>query len=69
MQRVSSSINGRQLGAVALTPGWQEITFSSRGRDWNYGFNVLDLQFTYAVATSGDDQRALSAAIDRVSVE
>ena len=69
MQRVSASINGRQLGAVTLAPGWQEITFSSRARDWNYGFNVLDLQFTYAVASVGDDQRALSAAIDRISVE
>jgi len=69
VQRVSASINGRQLGAVTLAPGWQEITFSSRARDWNYGFNVLDLQFTYAVASVGDDQRALSAAIDRISVE
>jgi hypothetical protein len=67
-QRVSASINGHLLGAVTLQPGWQEIEFPSRGRDWRYGFNVLDLQFSYAVP-SGADPRALSAAIDWVGVE
>jgi hypothetical protein len=69
VQRVSAALNGRALGASTLAPGWQEITFASRGRDWRYGFNVLDLQFTYAVAARDGDGRALSAAIDRIRIE
>ena len=69
VQRVSAMLNGRTLGVSTLSPGWQEITFASRGGDWFYGFNVLDLQFTYAVPMSGGDGRALSAAIDRISID
>ena len=69
MQRVSAGLNGRALGVATLADGWQEITFRSRGRDWRYGFNVLDLQFSYATAAPDGDGRPLSAAIDRVSVE
>ena len=35
----------------------------------DYGFNVLDLQFTYAEPMSGGDGRALSAAIDRITID
>ena len=66
---VCAAINGQALGTSTLSPGWQEMTFPARGRDWNYGFNVLDLQFSYAVPARGEDRRALSAAIDRISVD
>jgi hypothetical protein len=69
VQRVSAAINGRVLGVATLRDGWQEITFPSRARDWRYGFNVLDLSFTYALPAAGSDSRALSAAVDRVTVE
>lgn len=69
VQRVSVALNGRALGVSTLSPGWQEITYASRGRDWIYGFNVLDLQFTYALPADGGDGRALSAAIDRISID
>jgi hypothetical protein len=69
VQRVSAMLNGRALGESTLSPGWQEIIFTSRGGDWFYGFNVLDLQFTYAEPMSGGDGRALSAAIDRISID
>ena len=52
----------------ALADGWQEIRISSRGRDWNYGFNVLELQFSYAVP-SDSDPRPLSAAIDWLQID
>ena len=69
VQRVSAALNGCALGVSTLAPGWQEITLRSRGRDWLYGFNVLDLQFTYAAPVRGGDGRPLSAAIDRISIE
>ena len=51
--------------------GWQEISFQSRARAWRYGFNVLDLSFSYAVAPvlPSDDPRPLSVAVDWVAVE
>jgi hypothetical protein len=69
VQRVSAALNGHALGTSTLSPGWQDITFPARGRDWIYGFNVLDLQFSYALPVRAGDGRALSAAIDRISVE
>ena len=68
---MSASINGHALGAVTLAEGWQEISFQSRARAWRYGFNVLDLSFSYAVAPAlpSDDPRPLSAAVDWVAVE
>ena len=71
VQRVSASINGHALGAVTLAEGWQEITFQSRARAWRYGFNLLDLSFSYALAPAhpSDDRRPLSAAVDWVAVE
>lgn len=69
VQRVSAALNGRTLGVTTLSPGWQEITFTTRGRDWRYGFNVLDLQFTYAVTGRDGDGRALSAAIDHINID
>ena len=70
VQRVSAALNGRALGMAILSDGWQEITFSSRARDWRYGFNVLDLSFSYALPPDppSNDPRALSAAIDSVIV-
>ena len=69
VQRVSAALNGHALGTSTLSPGWQEITFPARGRDWIYGFNVLDLQFSYALPVRAGDGRALSAAIDRISID
>ena len=69
VQRVSAALNGHALGTSTLSPGWQEMTFPARGRDWIYGFNVLDLQFSYALPVRAGDGRALSAAIDRISVD
>ncbi len=68
---MSASINGHALGAVTLAEGWQEISFQSRARAWRYGFNMLDLSFSYAVAPAlpSDDPRPLSAAVDWVAVE
>ena len=68
---MSASINGHALGAVTLAEGWQVVTFQSRARDWRYGFNLLDLSFSYALAPAlpSDDSRPLSAAVDWVAVE
>ena len=70
-QRVAVSLNGRGLGMAALADGWQEIRLNSRGRDWNYGFNVLDLAFSYATPLNpqSGDQRAVAAAVDWIAVE
>jgi hypothetical protein len=70
-QRVSASLNDRAIGVARLGDGWQEITFSTRGRDWNYGFNLLDLHFSYALprSSSTNDRRPVSAAIDWIAVE
>ena len=68
-QRVSAALNGHALGVAVLRDEWQEITFPSRARDWRFGFNVLDLSFSYAVPARDGDARAVSAAIDRITVD
>ena len=70
-QRVAVALNGRGLGVAALTDGWQEIRLTSRGRDWNYGFNVLDLSFSYAapLQPGSGDKRAVAAAVDWIAIE
>jgi hypothetical protein len=68
-QRVSASLNGRAIGIVRLEEGWQEITFPTRARAWNHGFNVLNLTFSYAAPGLPGDARALSAAIDRIAID
>jgi len=70
-QRVAVALNGRGLGMAALTDGWQEIRLTSRSRDWNYGFNVLDLSFSYAAPLQPEsgDKRALAAAVDWIAIE
>jgi len=56
---------------AALRDGWQEIRLTSRSRDWNYGFNVLDLSFSYAAPLQPEsgDKRALAAAVDWIAIE
>jgi hypothetical protein len=76
-QSVMASLNGRVLGRTVLQPGWQEISFRSRRRDWLYGFNVLELSFAYAAAAPGisnvstpsGEPRELSAAVDFLRIE
>jgi hypothetical protein len=66
-QTVSAALNGKPIGVVALDPGWQRISFHARRRYWNYGFNVLELYFGYAIP-EGTSDRKLSAGIDRVEI-
>jgi hypothetical protein len=76
-QTVMASLNRHVLGRAVLAPGWQEISFRSRRRDWLYGFNMLELSFAYAApapgissvhSTSGEP-RELSAAVDFLAIE
>lgn len=74
-QAVIAQLNGHVLGQAFLKEGWQEISFPSRRRHWLYGFNVLDLQFSYAAPRHGGEappdarSQEYSAVIDSVSVE
>jgi hypothetical protein len=72
-QTVIASLNGHALGGRALDPGWQEITFKPSRRDWLYGFNVIDLHFSYAgprqQVTGAGRTTNSSAAVDYVIVE
>jgi hypothetical protein len=74
-QLVSAALTDRALGSATLKDGWQEITFRSRRADWLYGFNVLDLFFSYAAprepaaVVPGQAPKDSSAAIDFVVVE
>ena len=66
-QTVSAALNGKPIGLVTLDAGWQRISFHARRRYWNYGFNVLELYFAYALA-DGTSDRKVSAGIDRVEI-
>ena len=66
-QRVSASVNDVGIGTTVLQPGWQEISFPARRRLWVFGFNVLNLYFSYALPGPGG--RELSVAIDRITID
>jgi len=67
-QRMTGLLNDRGIGSTVLQPGWQDVSFRAAGRAWAFGFNVLDLHFSYAMPRPSD-HRALSVAVDRVSIE
>jgi hypothetical protein len=67
-QRVTATLNGAAIGTAVLQPAWQEIAFPTQPRSWAFGFNLLDLHFSYALPGPTSD-RAFSVAIDLVSIE
>jgi hypothetical protein len=58
-QTVSATLNGFDLGAVPLRPGWQTISFGTRSRYWHIGHNDLTLSFAYAAPTTTGEVRAV----------
>lgn len=67
-QRVAASLNANTIGVVALEPHWQRISFHAPALVWNYGLNILTLNFSYA-SLERQSGRRLSVGIDRVSVD
>jgi hypothetical protein len=57
------------LGSRRLSDGWQDIAFDTRLRQWNLGFNVLELTFSYAAPQPSSGDKPVSAAIDWIAVE
>lgn len=71
-QAVAAVLNGKPIGRVLLTPGWQDVTFHARASAWRYGFNLLDLFFSPAMPEEGSDEvtaKQLSVAVDRITIE
>jgi len=68
-QTVSAALNGKPLGSVALQSGWQDISFNAPGRIWTYGFNVLDLYFSYSLPEPSPSTKVVSAGIDRITIQ
>jgi len=66
-QQLRVSVNGRSVGEAALTSGWQTITFRAPASRWNYGFNVMTLEFSQTGLDPASG-RQLSAGIDRIAV-
>jgi hypothetical protein len=67
-QRVAASLNANTIGVVALEPHWQRISFHAPALVWNYGFNILTLNFSYT-SLERQSRRRLGVGIDRVSVD
>jgi len=72
-QLVAAILNGHRLGGVKdLGQDWTDLSFQADRRVWYYGFNLLELRFSHAIVPStirdGSDTRALSAAVDTISV-
>jgi hypothetical protein len=67
-QQMRVSINGHIVGtAVTLEPGWQAVSFPVPASRWNYGFNLLSMEFSRTIPEPGTG-RSLSAAIDRIRI-
>jgi glycosyl transferase family 87 len=73
-QSVLISLNGHTLGTAPLKDGWQDVACRARRSDWIYGFNLLELSFSYA-APRPDAQvhtvppKQYAAAIDFLKIE
>ena len=73
-QRVAAVLNGHTLGLSVLGSEWTDLTFVAPRKTWYYGFNLLELRFSYAlplgqdVASEGTGTR-VSAAVDVVRIE
>jgi hypothetical protein len=66
-QLMRVSVNGKTVGEAPLRAGWQAVSFRAPARLWNYGFNVLTLDFL-RTAPDPATGRQLSAGIDRISI-
>ena len=66
-QRLRVSVNGRVVGDTVLNSGWQTVSFLAPASRWQYGFNVLTMEFTETRPEPGTD-RLLSAGIDKIQV-
>jgi hypothetical protein len=67
-QRITATLNGAGIGTTELRSGWQEVSFSAAARHWHFGFNVLDLHFSYALP-GPSTAKELSVAIARVTID
>jgi hypothetical protein len=69
-QRVSAVLNGHTLGAEDVPPDWTDVRFRAPRRDWYYGFNLLELRFSYAAAPPPGQPAVgpVAAGIDLISV-
>jgi hypothetical protein len=69
-QRVEAVLNGHTLGVVDIDVDWTDWRFPAPRRDWYYGFNLLELRFSHALAppNSATDVEILplSAAVDSI---
>lgn len=72
MQQMSVALNGTVLGTVTLREGWHPATFDAPAKAWQIGVNELTFSLSTAMSPretgTGDDDRKLSAAIDRLTV-
>lgn len=72
LQVMAAVLNGHPLGLAALRSDWTDAVFRAPRSRWYYGFNVLELRFTYAIAPlqvgESGETRKLSGAIDAVKV-
>jgi hypothetical protein len=67
-QQLRVLVNGHLVGdPVSVQPGWQTVTVTAAAGRWNYGFNVLTLEFSRTAAEPGTG-RQLSAGIDRIRI-
>jgi hypothetical protein len=67
-QQMRVSLNGHAVGrVVTLEPGWQAVSFPVPASRWNYGFNLLTMEFSQTVPEPSSG-RPLSVAIDRIRI-
>ena len=53
-QRVAAVLNGHTLGLSVLGSEWTDLTFVAPRKTWYYGFNLLELRFSYALPLGQD---------------
>lgn len=67
-QRVRLSLDGRDLGTLAMKPGWNDYEVAAPQSAWSGFRHTLAMHFDQAIVPGNNDPRALSAMFESISV-
>jgi mannosyltransferase len=68
-QTMRVSLNGREVGSIALAPEWRDYSIPAPAALWNEGMNTLAFDFEKTIVPSAQDPRELAAMFDRISID
>ncbi|HEX7808873.1 MAG TPA: hypothetical protein VF608_09115, partial [Thermoanaerobaculia bacterium] len=68
-QSMRVSLNGHDLGEIALENRWRDYTITAPASTWIEGMNTLTFDFAHATSPNANDTRTLAACFASIAVD